>query len=353
MHGWLMRWGQFGPFIFGFLFTVLPRWQSGPEVPKPVCAAVFAAAVSALALGFAGLLGDATLFFAAIVLLAFTWLSAWVVLLWIMLKAEGLVAHAVVAAIALGCAAMAQFCYAIGIYTGDAALLHLMLRTALWGGLLPLVYAVCHRMLPFFAQGVLMGYRVYRPTWRLVAVTALCYLHLALALAGLYAWLWLVTAPLLWITLVGGLRWEPLRSRGTPLLWTLFLAYLWLPLGLALQLASDLSFAISGDWMLGRAPLHALGIGFLASLVVAMATRVTLGHSGRRLVMDRYTLACFVAVQVAAVLRVASELALPPAPALFVPLAALAALAWLAGFLPWAVRYGRMCLEPRIDGRPG
>jgi uncharacterized protein involved in response to NO len=77
-------------------------------------------------------------------------------------------------------------------------------------------------------------------------------------------------------------------------------------LGLGLQFAADLSFALTGDWALGRAPLHALGIGFLSSLVLAMATRVTLGHSGRRLIMDRFTVACFVALQVAALLRVAS-----------------------------------------------
>lgn len=353
VHGWLMTWGLFGPFVFGFLFTVFPRWQSGPETPKPVYVAVFTATVGALALGFTGLFGDARLFFAAVVLLALAWLAAWAALLWIMLRAEGLVPHAIVAAIGVGCAAMAQLGYAIGIYTGDTALLHLMLRTGLWGGLLPLVYAVCHRMLPFFAQGVLMGYRVYRPVWRLVAVTALCYLHLGVAMVGRYEWLWLADAPLVWITLAGGLRWEPLRSRGTPLLWTLFVAYLWLPFGLALQLAADVAFAARGDWLLGRAPLHALGMGFLASLVVAMATRVTLGHSGRKLVMDRFTVACFLAVQVAAVLRVASELALPWVPALFVPLAAFAVLAWVAGLLPWAVRYGRMYLEPRIDGRPG
>ena len=44
-------------------------------------------------------------------------------------------------------------------------------------------------------------------------------------------------------------------------------------------------YAISGEFVLGRAPAHALFIGFFGSLLVAMVTRVTQGHSGRPLVL--------------------------------------------------------------------
>jgi uncharacterized protein involved in response to NO len=35
------------------------------------------------------------------------------------------------------------------------------------------------------------------------------------------------------------------------------------------------------------------------------------------------------------------------------PLVGAAALSWLAGMLPWALRYGPMLVLPRVDGRPG
>lgn len=353
VHGWLMTWGLFGPFIFGFLFTTFPRWQNGPEPPKPAYATVFAMTVAALVLGFAGLYGDATLFFAAVTLQSFAWLAAWGVLLWVLLKAEKVVDHGTVAAVALGVGAMAQLCFAIGFYTGNATLMHTCLRAALWGGLLPLVYAVIHRMLPFFSQGPIPGYVMWRPRWLLFVVAGLFYAHLAVAIAGHYEALWLVDLPLALLTLWGGLRWQAWKSRSTPLLWTLYVAYFWLPIGLLLQAGADLSFTLTGDWLLGRAPLHALAIGFLASLVVAMATRVTLGHSGRKLWMDRFTVACFLAVQLAAVLRVASELVIPVAPEWFLGLAIASVLAWVGGLLPWAWRYGRIYLVPRIDGKPG
>jgi uncharacterized protein involved in response to NO len=288
-----------------------------------------------------------------VLLACLAWLVAWVVLLSVMLRAQKIVPHAVVAAAAVGVVALSQLAFAAGLWRDDAAILHTALRAALWGGLLPLVYAVCHRMIPFFTQSAVPVYTMVRPLWWLVAVSLLCLAHLLLSLLGAFAWLWTVDGPLAALALYGWLAWKPMKSRKVPLLWTLYVACFWLPLGLGLQFAADLSFAFTGDWALGRAPLHALGIGFLSSLVLAMATRVTLGHSGRRLVMDRFTVACFVALQAAAVLRVASELVAGVTPAAMLPLAATAALLWLAGMAPWTARYGRMLVLPRIDGRPG
>lgn len=350
-HAWLMVFGVLGPFVFGFLFTTFPRWQNGPVARRALYLPVFVALVLSIVLALAGAMGAAAAFRAGVMLSCAAWLVAWGVLLSVMLRAQVIVSHAVVAAVAVGVAASSQVTFAAGLWRDDATILHLALRAALWGGILPLVYAVCHRMIPFFTQSAVPVYTMVRPLWWLVAVSLLFLAHLALSLAGAFGWLWAVDAPAAALTLYCGLRWRPLTARRVPLLWTLYVAYFWLPLGLALQVAADLSFALTGDWVLGRAPLHALGIGFLSSLVLAMASRVTLGHSGRRLIMDRFTLACFLALQVAAALRVASELL--PLPALPVHLAACSSLAWLAGMAPWSLRYAKMLVLPRVDRRPG
>ena len=351
VHAWLMVFGLLGPFFFGFLFTTFPRWQNGPEVRRPVYVAVFAALLTALALALWGAMGSPSMFLAGVVVAGVAWLAAWVVLLRIMLAARSIVSHAIVAACALGLGAMTQFGFVAGLWLGDAAVLHMALRAALWGCVVPLVYAVCHRMIPFFTQSAVPGYKAFRPEWWLVTASTLCLAHLILALAGALGWLWLGDGLLAALTLYGGLRWRPWQARGIPLLWTLYVAYFWLPLGLGLQFAADVSYALTGDWLLGRAPLHALGIGFLSSLVVAMASRVTLGHSGRQLLMDRFTVACFLALQLAAVLRVGSELV--GFPVLALSLIAVAALVWSGAIMAWSLRYGRMLVLPRIDGRPG
>ena len=352
-HAWMMLFGLLGPFIIGFLFTTYPRWQSGPVVSRPVYATVFTLLLASLVAALAGQLDGAQWLLAAVTLGGLAWMASWGVLLRILVRADKIVSHGVVTAIGFGIATVAQFAFGFGLWQGDAAILHLSIRVALWAGLLPLAFAVCHRMLPFFTESAVPGYRAHRPLWWLVAVTTLLLLRQALAIAGLFEWMWPADLALFALTLGAWLRWRPWTARGIPRLWTLYAAFLWLPVGLLLQGIADLSFAVRGDWLVGRAPVHALGMGFLGSLVLAMATRVTLGHSGRRLQMDRLAIACFLLLQLATLLRIAGELAIRPLPALFLTLTLLAMAAWLGGLLPWILRYGRMLVLPRIDGRPG
>jgi uncharacterized protein involved in response to NO len=129
----------------------------------------------------------------------------------------------------------------------------------------------------------------------------------------------------------------------------LHIAFLWLGIGIGLYAAQSLVLLATGTDYLGRAPLHALGIGFLTSMIVAMASRVTLGHSGRALSADTLTWAVLLGVNASAVLRIAGE---------FLPLVAswlnlLAALVWLAALLPWVRRYLPMYLKPRAEHPPG
>lgn len=353
VHAWLMLYALFGPFIFGFLFTTFPRWMNGPLVPRGAYVLTFGLFMASLALALAGIWTGTAVFALGVLAGSLAWLVALIALLRVLVDSQQVVSHAVAAAIALGLGTISQFIYAYALLTPDPALLHTAPRLALWCCLLPVAFAVSHRMLPFFTASAVPGYEPHRPLWWLVAGTVLLIGHQALAIAGRFEWLWLPDVALALLTGYMWLRWRPLVGRGIPLLWTLHAAFLWLPLGLALQAVASAGFAISGDWLVGRAPLHALGMGFLGSLVLAMVTRVTLGHSGRALAMDRLTVALFLALQLAVLARVGSELALAYDPGLFTVLLLVSVAAWLAAWLPWAARYVPMLVVPRVDGRPG
>jgi len=237
------------------------------------------------------------------------------------------------------------------VWAGSDFVLHFAVRAALWGFLLPVFFAVCHRMIPFFSQGVVPGYVAWRPTWVLVAVVGLAWLRLLLGTAGSLQALPVVDAVLFALTALCALRWTSLRARGNALLWTLYAGFAWLPVAMLLQTVRDASFLVSGEWALGRAPIHALGMGFFGGMLIAMVTRVTQGHSGRPLVMDRASLLCFAGVQAAAVARVGSEIAHSPAAIQWLLLGSLAL--WLASTAAWSVRNGPIYLVPRTDGKPG
>jgi uncharacterized protein involved in response to NO len=350
-HSFLMLFVVLPTFMFGFLFTTFPRWMNGPAVPRAYYVTTATLLGLATPCWLAGVQSRTSLQLLAAGLAAAGLAIGLVALLRVLVDAEQVVSHAVVAvtAVAVGVAAAAGFGY--GLRDANDFVLHFAVRTALWGFLLPVFFAVCHRMVPFFSKNAVSGYVAWRPLWVLVGVVALAYLRLLLGTAGALDLLVPVDLALVLLTATCAVRWTSFMARGNALLWTLYVAFAWLPVAMTLQAARDAGFLFTGDWLLGRAPIHALSIGFFGGMLVAMVTRVTMGHSGRGLRMDRLTLACFVGVQVAAIARVSSEIVSAPAAVRDLLLGSI--LAWLVAFVAWSARHGAIYLSPRSDGKPG
>ena len=149
---------------------------------------------------------------------------------------------------------------------------------------------------------------------------------------------------LVWLACVWGL----VQSLKNKLLAMLHIGFVWLGLAYLLGGLSQWLAWGYGVGTLGLGALHALTMGCLGSLMLAMVTRVSCGHSGRALVADDLVWGLFWALQVAAGLRLIA--AVQGAPAALTPLAALA---WAAVVTAWALRYGNWYGRPRADGKPG
>ncbi|MEK7222808.1 MAG: NnrS family protein, partial [Pseudomonadota bacterium] len=220
----------------------------------------------------------------------------------------------------------------------------------LWLFLVPVVFLVAHRMIPFFSQSALINYIMVRPDWGPPLMFLCAVGHVLLELTGLSAWRFLADAPLALAALHHSWVWQFRRSFHARLLAMLHIAFLWLGLGMALYTVQSLALLVTGVDYLGRAPLHALGIGFFTGMVVAMASRVTLGHSGRALEANDLTWYVLFGVNIAAVLRIVAEFLPGTAGGI---LNALAAATWLLSFLLWGWLYAPMYLRPRLDRKPG
>jgi len=140
------------------------------------------------------------------------------------------------------------------------------------------------------------------------------------------------------------LLWQPFRARGNPLLWMLPVAYAWLPISLALRALELQSIIPSG------AAIHALTIGAIASLMMAMMMRSALGHSGRPLAAGPAEVGAFVLLQLSAIVRVLAALIVPGA---YREAMIVAGALWMLAFAVFLLRYWPMLTRPRIDGKPG
>jgi uncharacterized protein involved in response to NO len=140
------------------------------------------------------------------------------------------------------------------------------------------------------------------------------------------------------------LLWQPFRARGNPLLWMLPVAYAWLPISLALRALELQSMIPSG------AAIHALTIGAIASLMMAMMMRSALGHSGRPLVAGLAEVGAFVLLQLSAIVRILAALVVPGA---YREAMIVSGVLWTLAFAVFLWRYWPVLTRPRIDGRPG
>jgi len=141
------------------------------------------------------------------------------------------------------------------------------------------------------------------------------------------------------------LRWRPGTTLAQPLLWSLHLAYLFIPLGLlalAVQAAGlPLSLSLAS---------HLLSAGCMGTMILGMIARVSLGHSGRALHVGRRITLAFALVILSAFIRVLLPLYWP---SLTLTGWNLSGWSWIAAYGLFVWVYTPILTRPRADGRPG
>lgn len=134
-------------------------------------------------------------------------------------------------------------------------------------------------------------------------------------------------------------RWQGLATISNPLLFVLHAAYLWLPIGYAL-----LGCAVFGWLFTPTAALHALTMGAIGGMVLAVTTRVALGHTGRPLQAARLTVLAYFLLMLAVLIRVLGPLSAQD----YLMMIDISALGWVLAFSIFTWVYWPILCRPRI-----
>ncbi len=350
-HGYLMIYGLFPFFMFGFLMTTFPRWMNGTEIPPQRYVPAFMLLMFGATGFYAGLLGSHTALVVAVVSALAGWSVALYALLRVLLDTQRQdKRHPIMifGALVIGWCGLAA--YLVWLLGDDAAWLRFAIQGGLWLFLLPVFASVGHRMIPFFTSSALPHRRVSRPYWPWPLILVGSVAHALLQLDYASAWLWICDAPLAVATLYLSYIWGLRHTLRIPLLAVLHIGYAWLGIAMLLSAVQSAALFMGHGAIWGLAPLHALTIGCFATLMLGMATRVTLGHSGLPMKVDTPIKLMFAGLQLAALLRVLADM-LPFQIGYWLYFAA--ASVWLLCFAPWVWRYLPAYWRPRADGRAG
>jgi uncharacterized protein involved in response to NO len=176
-------------------------------------------------------------------------------------------------------------------------------------------------------------------------------LSMVLALASAVTWIlqpegvaaagmWLVTGL---VNVIRLSRWRGWMAWREPLVWILHVGYGWLVL----------SFLALGTALLGIGlpmpnAVHVLTTGAVGTMTLAVMTRASLGHTGRRRHADSMTVLIYALANLGGILRVLTPTPDAPTP-LTNLLLSLAALSWSGAYVLYATVYGRYLLRPSLD----
>jgi len=352
-HSFIMIYGVFIFFIFGFLMTVFPRWMNAPLISKDDYISVFLWLNTGLIIFEISLFNSRSSALSGLGIFIFGWCYAIYTLYKCYKNAPPQnKRYELVLLSALSAGVFGAACYAGWIFNDDWRLLELATNIGMWLFLLPVLFTVSHRMLPFFSSNVISNYKVFQPGLSLWLLLSASLGHFLLEYFKQQHWLFITDISIASIALLHSIRWQLLKSFKDRLLAVLHMAFFWLFIGMTLFSLQSLLLLINGDYVLNKAPLHAITIGFFTSMLIAMASRVTMGHSGRMLHLDKISWYLFLGIQLTAILRILSEIQFNNLLESHI-FNLLAALLWLISLSIWFIKYAPMYLSRRVDGKDG
>ena len=224
----------------------------------------------------------------------------------------------------------------ISIVSGSRAMLYLVVL---------LIVVMGGRVIPFFTERGVEG--VITKKWPLVETLSGLSVALLLITDVIYVNTLLVGYSALLAAAIHSVRlagWYSNKIWQVPLVWILQISYAWLIVGFLLKslMIFDLSAAIFS--------YHALTVGGIGIMTLGMMARVSLGHTGREMTLNRWMVLAFVLINVAVVFRVIIPIFMDD---YYLQLIQVAGWLWVMAFVIYFLVYTPMWIRPRVDGRPG
>lgn len=215
--------------------------------------------------------------------------------------------------------------------------------------LITLIYAiVASRVIPAFTRNAIRGSEPRLVGWleflafaSLIAIIVLRVVGDWVPVPAMAPTILMVVAAVTHATRLS--LWQPQTTAGNTLLWMLPVAYSWLPIALLLRALAQYSIVAEAVW------IHALTMGAISSLMLAMMMRSSLGHTGRSLVASGADMSAYLILQLAAIIRVCAG-AFPDA--YYRPTVIVSGAMWVLAFVVFVARYGPMLFRPRVDEEP-
>lgn len=224
----------------------------------------------------------------------------------------------------------------VNIVMGSRAMIYLVLL---------IIVVMGGRVIPFFTERGVAG--VTTTKWNAIEYLSAISILLAAISDVFFGWS-VVTGYLAFFAgIINAIRlygWYSNKIWYVPLVWVLQTAYAWIIVGFILKglMIFDLSQSAFS--------YHAFTVGGIGMMTLGMMARVSIGHTGREMVLGSWMVMSFIILNVATIVRVIVPMFMHDS---YLQLIQVASGLWIVSFTIFAIAYTPMLLKARIDGREG
>ncbi|MBV5279206.1 MAG: NnrS family protein [Campylobacteraceae bacterium] len=176
--------------------------------------------------------------------------------------------------------------------------------------LFALIFTVSQRMIPQFTGFKIENYVINKTKYMMEMVYGLLVLKVVLLLSDNESLNILADLPLFLFFTRELLKWK-LSFRNVPaIIWVLYLALLWIPIGFLFSTLISLSQLLGmTSFFFEKVIIHTFALGYFTTMLVGFGTRVVLGHSGRTPTADKIAIVMFIFLQVVIIVRIFASIA--------------------------------------------
>ncbi len=199
-----------------------------------------------------------------------------------------------------------------------------------------LIVVIGGRVIPAFTQNWLNanGYPVKKNTSKIINLIAVLSVFILLIFNILIPnnnFTYLIAILAAAVNIYRLSQWYSIKILSHPLLWVLHLGYLWLCIALFLEaiIFFDSSIPESLNF-------HAIGIGAAGTMIAAIMTRASLGHTKRKLLAPKGIALAYILISFSSITRILVELFVSFYP---IYLLNIAAILWLIAFIIITIIY--------------
>ena len=326
-HAYSLIFGVFTPFFLGFLLTTFPRFSQTPALEKSIYVTNFTLLFSGILLFLIGSISFKFLLYLGSFLVLAS-LVYTIIVFYQIYKASTLptlhdqkwIMISIISGI------IASLLFFIGFLNDSFFILNLAKLISVYLFLTMTALSVAQRMVPFFSHVMVEKNLKLLPT-----IYALFSLYIIFEIFDLkIGFFFLFVAGVILAKEIKS--WKLPFVNSQPVLWILHLAIFWLPISLILTgFASLAEIIFEKDFIF--IGIHLVMLGFLTTIMIGFGTRVTLGHSGNNMVIDKQTKFLFYLTQIVVYFRAIYSFS--GSSVMFDITATL----WMFLFMFWAIKY--------------